>query len=202
MTALVDEIHLHREPNQDSSSSRQQYLIFFITGNPGLISYYDVFLNHLYALVCANDSLKDGDFEVYGRSLSGFEIKDELSYSDDGPPYSLEAQIENVERNLESFLQKATSAETQHSSKPKVILVGHSVGTYIIFEILRRRQEHNTSLENRANGHSPPFEILGGILLFPTVMDLSSSSHGQKFDVRQKISILSNPSIPVAVWLD
>ncbi|EKG16170.1 hypothetical protein MPH_06607 [Macrophomina phaseolina MS6] len=53
---------------------RKRWLIYFVTGNPGLIAYYDLFLSHLHFLLGAHPTLAPGNaFEVFGRSLSGFE---------------------------------------------------------------------------------------------------------------------------------
>ncbi|KAK8169965.1 hypothetical protein IWX90DRAFT_194805 [Phyllosticta citrichinensis] len=53
---------------------RKNYLIYFITGNPGLIGYYDLFLSYLHLSLA--DRLPPStqvNFDVFGRSLSGFE---------------------------------------------------------------------------------------------------------------------------------
>lgn len=68
------------------------------------------------------------------------------------------------------------------SQRPRVILMGHSVGTYIAMEVLRRHRENQTTTTAAAAGDSG-FDIVGGIMLFPTVMDIANSPAGQKLTV-------------------
>lgn len=50
----------------------------------------------------------------------------------------------------------------------RVILMGHSVGSYMLLEIIRRV---------RAKGEE--IRIVGGICLFPTVLDIAKSESGK-----------------------
>jgi alpha-beta hydrolase superfamily lysophospholipase len=132
-------------------------------------------------------------FYLYGASLGGFEVGiDNSSNGDDdydgknqreSQLYDLEQQIHFVERKLEAFITAnnsgfstiSDSKRTNNvSHRPRVILIGHSVGAYIAMEILRRHREESSS---------PAFDIIGGILLFPTVMDIASSPAGRKLTV-------------------
>src|SRR5256885_1901421 len=82
MSPLVDTIHISPSSTETAET---HYLIFHITGNPGLIGYYHAFLNQLQPLLQetategAADS-KGGEeekrlgFHIYGRSLRGFDI--------------------------------------------------------------------------------------------------------------------------------
>ncbi|KZF19146.1 hypothetical protein L228DRAFT_251239 [Xylona heveae TC161] len=121
------------------------------------------------------------------------------SQKHDKPPYSLKRVIELVESRLMAYAQeqKSTSISaasssapesvTTSSSKPstqsspsnlpeasksplKVILVGHSVGSYILLEILRRHKAAQPA----------GIDIVGGILLFPTVTHIAKSPSGVK----------------------
>lgn len=58
--------------------------------------------------------------------------------------------------------------------------MGHSVGTYIAMEVIRRHRERSTSDHSNTGG----FDIIGGVMLFPTVMDIASSPSGKKLTVR------------------
>jgi hypothetical protein len=117
--------------------------------------------------------------------------------------YGLTEQIEFVERQLrncvrrwrQSVLQQddASSSEPnstgERRSEPKaqVILIGHSVGSYIAMEVLRRSRERR---ENRSrggdaddDGDEMEMEIIGGVMLFPTVVDIAKSPSGRKLTV-------------------
>ena len=164
------------QPPHDRDDAR--YLIFFITGNPGLIGYYEDFLSSLSALLTSGPA----SFRIVGHSLAGFELAGSPLASSQhglrhGPPYTLDEQITYIEACLDEAIE--TSAETQyggdHQRRPcKVIFVGHSVGSYMLLEILRRRQ--------RAAQEAAP--IIGGILLFPTVTHIAKSPSGTIFTVR------------------
>ncbi|CAG7926717.1 unnamed protein product [Penicillium olsonii] len=135
--------------------------IFFISGNPGLIGYYHPFLSLLAQYVT-----KETSFRIYGSSLGGFEIGKESPKDLD-----LEDQICFVQKNLNTLMAEKNNANSRDShgnpSREKVILIGHSVGAYMAMEILNRHRDQ-------------PFDIIGGVMLFPTVKDIAASPSGQK----------------------
>jgi Lipid-droplet associated hydrolase len=163
-------------------------------------------------------------YTIYGPSLGGFEIDalDEGRRSSSGRQgfaakelYSLEQQIEFVQRKLEAFilanmsscprsdsiektLQQgplldpragSTASHEEEPKRPRVILVGHSVGTYMAMEILRRHRE---------GGSEATFNIVGAILLFPTVMDIAASPAGKLLTVGASISFAVHKSTLVS----
>ncbi|KAJ5619199.1 hypothetical protein N7510_003183 [Penicillium lagena] len=155
--------------------------IFFISGNPGLISYYHPFLSLL------------ADQLTVSEGSGGFELpEDKIQTSNDRNPkpspkvYGLEDQIHFVHGKLHTLVtanSKTTLSQTRGADaaiatatappRQKVILIGHSVGAYIAMEILRRHRE-------TAGSKSAEFDIIGGVMLFPTVMDIAASPSGQK----------------------
>jgi pimeloyl-ACP methyl ester carboxylesterase len=154
------------------NSSASYHLIFLITGNPGLISYYNTFLTTLHRLLSESESDTD-TFHIYGESLAGFEDDDTPSKST-GLPYSLEDQIETRIQSLEN--QHIPCGARQGQRYDSITLIGHSVGTYIILEMLQRLKR------------SPHLNIRAGILLFPTVTHLARSPRGLKFAPVLRIS--------------
>lgn len=170
--------------------------IFFVPGNPGLISYYYSFLPLLSQYLQTSNKpgvsgavvgsfLKSG-FRICGTSLGGFEV-DEGTRSEEErkSPYGLREQIEFVERSLWNAVKDSGS---QGNMKPKVILMGHSVGAYIAMEILRRHREREAKVG------LDQMDIIGGVLLFPTVVDIAKSPSGMKATVRLFLLIF-NPLI-------
>lgn len=160
--------------------SASYHLIFFISGNPGLISYYDTFLRTLYQLLSENGSDQDV-FHIYGESLAGFEDDDTPSRST-GLPYSLEEQIETRIQCLKG--RRIPSGVRQDQAYDSIILMGHSVGTFMILEMLRRLKG------------SPNLNIKAGILLFPTVTHIAESPRGIKLS-----GILRIPGLAKGVGL-
>lgn len=137
--------------------------IFFISGNPGLIGYYHPFLS-LLAKYLTND---ESSFQIHGSSLGGFEIG-----QDSPKDLDLEDQIQLVQGRLNAMMSDGVAQDCagQDSTRQKVILIGHSVGAYMAMEILNRHRDQ-------------PFDIIGGIMLFPTLMDIAASPSGRKLTV-------------------
>ncbi|OOQ89097.1 hypothetical protein PEBR_10614 [Penicillium brasilianum] len=175
--------------------------VFFISGNPGLIGYYHPFLSLLGEYLAnsrdqssTQNGLKktDSSLQIYGCSLGGFEVDCETvspatttgNASRDGRSklYDLEDQIVFVHDNLNTLMrQNASSANDTSTStaRRKVILMGHSVGAYIAMEVLRRHREANPESQSD-NRYTVDFDIIGGVMLFPTVKDIAHSPSGQK----------------------
>ena len=183
--SLSASIHLHPPNSSSTRVASRTYLIYFVTGNPGLIEYYRLFLSHLYALLSITKSPSVIEFQVYGRSLSGFEVgaASPSTGLKGPPPYTLEQQIVESERCL---LELVKGLKQQGKQDVQVILMGHSVGSYILLEIVRRVKAHEGS---RAN-------IAGGICLFPTVVDIARSESGLVATVRRVLSTHSDNAIP------
>ncbi|PYH93192.1 hypothetical protein BO71DRAFT_382063 [Aspergillus ellipticus CBS 707.79] len=160
-------------------------IIYFISGNPGLISYYYPFFTLLSEKLTPllTNTTTNEPIHIHGHSLAGFEV----SPSAEAPHYhDLEDQIRFVQNRLDTFItqitpQNATPNNSNSNSKPKVILMGHSVGTYIAMEILRRHRERTAAATTQDSQHPTiEFDIVGGVMLFPTVVDIAHSPAGRK----------------------
>lgn len=150
---------------EHKNPSATYHLIFFVTGNPGLVSYYGTFLTTLHQLLSEKES-DEHAYHIYGESFAGFGDNDSPSRVT-GLPYSLEEQIET---RIENLKERSVPSGTQKGQRyDSIILIGHSVGTYIILEILQRLKK------------LPHLNIRGAILLFPTVTHLARSPRGTKF---------------------
>ncbi|KAL4938358.1 hypothetical protein BDV06DRAFT_57661 [Aspergillus oleicola] len=194
----------HEVPSSESDpSSPYPTTIYFISGNPGLISYYHVFLSllggKLTELVAPGESGRRNAFHVVGHSLAGFELEPGNGIGGakgngkvEGPEHysDVKEQIHFVLRRLDYRMRalcEASCSEKRSSQKPKVILIGHSVGTYMGMEIIRRHRERQAQAqgqtrasEDKGEGAGVDFDIIGGIMLFPTVMDIADSPSGRK----------------------
>lgn len=175
----TSQIHLRSPPEPGKKFAARTYIIYFLTGNPGLIEYYRTFLTHLYGLLSRNTaSNRDVEFQVYGRSLSGFE----MDASDmktmkwrKQPPYGLQDQIRHSEDELTELVEEI---KEQGAKDVRVIIVGHSVGAYIALEVIRRLRAHGMA------GDDFDTRIVGAVGLFPTVVDIARSESGIKASVR------------------
>ncbi|KAI4198989.1 MAG: hypothetical protein LQ350_004905 [Teloschistes chrysophthalmus] len=147
-----------------NNEKEQDYLIFHIPGNPGLIDYYHPFLSTLHSLL---SSSSHASFHIAGHSLAGFATDERTSLSS-RELAGLPRQIEYVDELLYDQVDEVRDAT---GKTPKVILMGHSVGAYILLEIIRR---HRTRIESGKQD----FDLIGGILLFPTITHIARSPSG------------------------
>ncbi|THV98416.1 hypothetical protein D6D26_06367 [Aureobasidium pullulans] len=173
---VEDSIDLSYAPVSDSPT--ESLLVFQITGNPGLIEYYRTFLTLCFDGLRAK--YPDRRIKVAGTSLRGFGVQhherhQSLSH-DSNPegPYDLEQQIEHIGQMLE----RAIESQTRPNATIKVVLIGHSVGSYILLEVLRRRKQ-SPSTQQLSNDA----KVIGGICLFPTVTHIAKSPSGKKFSL-------------------
>ncbi|KAI9693485.1 MAG: hypothetical protein M1820_009221 [Bogoriella megaspora] len=194
------EIHLH-DPSA-FSPSKPHLLVFFISGNPGVIEYYRIFLTHLYGLLSSastpsgsseniSSPFRDYNIHVYGRNLAGFGTNGCRNNFDDDEdvrrrlPLSLKEQVEYVEDAIDDIVErilKSNDARQKAGAAVQVIPMGHSVGGYIAMEVLRRRKEWIMQLGNtETNGFNRiSWQICTGVLLTPSVTKLADSESGKR----------------------
>ena len=169
---LEDAIRL-RPPSQKIApdySPEETVYIYLIPGNPGLIEYYRDFLTALSTHPWFNRD--DIRFDILGQSLSGFEVHSSHHSRDPSPPYTLQEQVSHLQTRLDYHLS------SKQGTKPvRVILVGHSVGAYILLETIARQQEAQRAASSK--GSYRAYEIIGGICLFPTIVHLAKSPRGR-----------------------
>jgi pimeloyl-ACP methyl ester carboxylesterase len=152
--------------------SAKHYLILFIAGNPGFIAYYTTFLatlNHLLSPSLPNGDSPSPAFHIFGQSLPGFEDEDDTIGGHSGP-YGLQ---EVIDYNFDLLVaQRISTGDRKRESFDGIILIGHSVGSYILLELLRKIREESLS---------DSLKVKAGILLFATVTEIAQSSNGIMF---------------------
>ena len=161
------------EPSTDSTDGEtQDYLIYFMPGNPGLISYYQPFLSKLHSLLCTKSSSQSAQFHICGHSFRGFELGQYGASS--RSPIGLEDQVSFQEQLLYRHID---SHRRRFGNTPRVILMGHSVGAYVLLELI---QQHRNKVDEEGE---EDFDLIGGILLFPTITYIAKSPLGMVFSV-------------------
>ena len=159
-------------PPIDEASNSQDYLIFLIGGNPGYISYYEPFLSTLYAHLSKSSLSEPARFYIFANSLAGFDNDELAGGKRASGPVGLKEQIRNSENLIYGQIGLHRKAKPSEDTFPKVILIGHSVGAYILLEIIRR---HKQRIEEQGE---EDFDLIGGILLFPTIVNIARSPMG------------------------
>ncbi|GFQ78591.1 lipid droplet-associated hydrolase [Trichonephila clavata] len=137
------------EPLPDNDPGR--FLILFIPGNPGALEYYIEFIKALY------EGLQRA-IPIWGISHAGHVSPPPgctvPKLQDNENLYSLEGQIHHKMAFINTYVPRDR----------RVILIGHSIGCYIVLELLKRL---------------PHIQVIRCFLLFPTIERMSTSPQGQ-----------------------
>ncbi|KAI2622808.1 hypothetical protein GGS26DRAFT_246512 [Hypomontagnella submonticulosa] len=179
---------LSYSPNSFNETQARNILIFFISGNPGLIDYYQPFLSTLRRLLDEAASLQCIRFQIYGQDLAGFRDDDHEPFTSKNKPYNLEYQIQHTLAGLERL--RVESGPSKGQPYDEVLLIGHSVGAYIALELFHRLLR-NPDLASHVN-------LASGILLFPTIHHISSSPTGWKLDLLRRTPVLGDSAYRIA----
>ncbi|KAF2719611.1 hypothetical protein K431DRAFT_228196 [Polychaeton citri CBS 116435] len=168
MSPIQDRVLLN-DSNLSGLPPRKRVLVWFITGNPGLIEYYRAFLTNVYDQLSHNDNKVV--YTVQGTSLAGFEVNPRSPHRSDLKkplPYNLDEQIQFMSRQLENAIR-----EDKNGPPDDVILIGHSVGAYIALKTVELWQAPSMQ-------QSRTWSISAVVLLFPTIVDIARSPSGKK----------------------
>ncbi|KAJ4182151.1 hypothetical protein NW755_010534 [Fusarium falciforme] len=169
-------------PSNRHKEATHHALIYYVCGNPGLIEYYTDFLKLLRGLL---DKVEhDTAYDIYGRNLFGFVDDEHEPFGPENQPWDLNGQIEGIYDDV---------AARRVDSKPYdfVILMGHSVGSYICVEIFHRHLE--------SPERAPHLKLRHGFLLFPTLTHIARSPSGLKVTaLRRAVPFLDTTTHVVA----
>ncbi|KAK3946767.1 hypothetical protein QBC32DRAFT_388000 [Pseudoneurospora amorphoporcata] len=176
--------------SNSSTTKPKRYLLFFISGNPGLIDYYAPFFSHLRSLLnelesksfsSARPGQQTITFHIYGQNLIGFSDSDHAPFAPGSPetePFVLEEQISHLYSSLLDLNQKSGGFD-------EIILAGHSVGSFLALEILHRSLQSSSS-------PSLQLPISTALLLFPTIHQMHLSPSGLHLSRIRSIPFLNN----------
>ncbi|KAM0745745.1 hypothetical protein T439DRAFT_384057 [Meredithblackwellia eburnea MCA 4105] len=128
-------------------------VICFITGNPGLPGYYTQFINQMRSKLP-----KDTTFYCIGH-LGHSPTHSPRTFSSNGTP-SLKDQVDAKIKFVDELQEKLGVGVEQ--GKPKLILIGHSIGSYCCLQTIKARPNAISSLH----------------LLFSTISHIAASPNG------------------------
>ncbi|XP_066275914.1 lipid droplet-associated hydrolase-like [Branchiostoma lanceolatum] len=149
----VDGIRTHVMKCGDFPTDQGKKLLYLIIpGNPGVVGYYDKFMRELYRA-------HGGRIPVWGMAHAGHvtlpdDVKKENSGASKGT-YGFKDQI----AHKIAFVKNHVPRDTQ------LILIGHSVGCYMVLEILK---------------HCPEVDVLKGVQLLPMIERLKETPNGSR----------------------
>jgi len=145
--------HMKVSPAQIKLASTNKELLVFviIPGNPGCIQFYEKFAQ----VLCDSTNTS-----VWGVSHTGHAQSDRNSNLEH--PKLLDCGLESQIEHKISYLENEVFQKAE-----KVILIGHSIGCYIILHIMDRMKQRESA-------------ILKSILLFPTIERMKLSPQGKK----------------------
>ncbi|KAL8397060.1 hypothetical protein RB594_003961 [Gaeumannomyces avenae] len=199
-------------PPSPSRRRRRRGLVFFIPGNPGLIGYYVPFLLHLRRLLDeAERRGNDGGrmaLDVFGTSLAGFDD------ADHAPPFALPASPpRDVEHQVRFVADLVAERDALFSSSSvsaaggeggggggggydAIILMGHSLGTYLACEVLhrdlvaRRKGDQQQQQQQQQHQQQSRPRLRAGVLLMPTITHMARSPSGRRLDAVRRSKTL------------
>ncbi|XP_028635231.1 lipid droplet-associated hydrolase [Grammomys surdaster] len=137
--------------------NKPKQLIFIIPGNPGHSPFYEPFAKALYSLMKSR-------FPVWIISHAGcsFIPKDKKILT--APQESNAQKIEDI-YGLNGQIEHKVAFLRAHVPKDvKLVLIGHSVGSYIALQVMDR---------------APDLPVVHAFLLFPTIERMSESPNGR-----------------------
>lgn len=134
--------------------SRQDALILVIPGNPGVVGFYSTFMRTLHEAF-------GGRVPVWAVSHAGhcsppdhMDMVEDASLASELDVFGINGQIQHKL----SFLRRHVPRDTP------LVLVGHSIGCYIILEMMKR---------------DPELKVLKAVMLFPTIERMAQSPQGR-----------------------
>lgn len=170
-------------PAVSPASSEPQTYLLFLPGNPGLIEYYRAFLRTLSTLLGRR-------INILGISHAGFHTRQTEARPDAPGYWTLSEQIEQKVHLVEWLggldpragtsegSSSSNEGERRHGESTRVIIAGHSVGAFIAMEVLRVLGE-----QRKKQGSRGGIDVIGGVMLFPTIVDIAKSPSGRLLSV-------------------
>ncbi|XP_063298190.1 lipid droplet-associated hydrolase [Pelobates fuscus] len=137
-----------------SGESPPKLLFFIIPGNPGIVGYYRTFMESLYRGFNEKYPVWAISHAGHCSPPKGMDMTNDTEIDPIEDIFGINGQIEHKL----CFLKKNVPVDT------KLILIGHSIGCYIILEMMERAID---------------LKILQSILLFPTIERMAQSPQGK-----------------------
>ncbi|TFK56606.1 hypothetical protein OE88DRAFT_1730078 [Heliocybe sulcata] len=137
------------EPTAEST------VILFIPGNPGLLGFYTPFLSTLYEKALASAS---APLAILAHSYLGHTpgLVDDTVYS--------KPERVGLTSQVHAVVEVVDSVRSVYGANARIVLAGHSVGTWTALQVLKAREA----------------EVVELLLLFPTITHLVKTPNGRR----------------------
>jgi triacylglycerol esterase/lipase EstA (alpha/beta hydrolase family) len=134
-------------------------------GNPGLIDYYIPFLTHLhsllpqsYALLCTSHIGHEGHLPTQPPTELGDLLESKIEL------------VTALRQSLDTWASDDQRKESGEARRAKLVLVGHSLGGWLVCEIMKRLNTSDSRGED---------VIHSGHLLFPSLGWMAKTWNGK-----------------------
>ncbi|KAK7904473.1 hypothetical protein WMY93_017080 [Mugilogobius chulae] len=134
--------------------SKHDTLILVIPGNPGVVGFYTTFMQTLYRAFSCRFSVWCVSHAGHCEPPDHMDMTEDASLAEELDVFGINGQIEHKL----TFLRKHVPRET------RLVLIGHSIGCYIILEMMKR---------------DPELKVLKAVMLFPTIERMAQTPQGR-----------------------
>ncbi|XP_028846938.1 lipid droplet-associated hydrolase isoform X1 [Denticeps clupeoides] len=139
-------------PRKTLVSSR--VLILIIPGNPGVVGFYKTFMETIYQSLGRRCAVWAVSHAGHCTPPDTMDMVKDPSVLESGDVFGLNGQIEHKLAFLLEHVPRNVN----------LVLVGHSIGCYIILELMKR---------------DPELKVLKSLLLFPTIERMAATPQGK-----------------------
>ncbi|KAM3595268.1 uncharacterized protein V6R79_020840 [Siganus canaliculatus] len=129
-------------------------LFLIIPGNPGVVGFYKSFMQTIHSTVGYRHPVWAVSHAGHCVPPNSMDMVEDSSIVENDDVFGLNGQIEHKL----AFLRKHVPKETS------LVLVGHSIGCYIILEMMKR---------------NPELKVLKAVMLFPTIERMAQTPQGK-----------------------
>ncbi|XP_028994863.1 lipid droplet-associated hydrolase [Betta splendens] len=129
-------------------------LFLIIPGNPGVVGFYTTFMQTLHSMFNYRHPVWALSHAGHCAPPDSMDMIEESSLAADADVFGLDSQI----KHKLSFLRKHVPRETS------LVLIGHSIGCYIILEMMKL---------------DPELKVVKAVLLFPTIERMAQTPQGK-----------------------
>uniref|UniRef100_A0A671QY45 Lipid droplet-associated hydrolase n=2 Tax=Sinocyclocheilus anshuiensis TaxID=1608454 RepID=A0A671QY45_9TELE len=129
-------------------------LILVIPGNPGVVGFYKTYVWTLYQTFIRRYPVWAVSHAGHSMPPETYDMIEDASVTEEEDVFGLNGQIEHKL----TFLRKHVPRDTN------LLLIGHSIGCYIILEMMKR---------------DPELKVVKAVMLFPTIERMAYSPQGK-----------------------